>query len=161
MESTFLCIVEEIKVGIGCFSKDCWKIISWVNVRSIVLYSADISSFVLSPTQLESKLKSPNKHNQGRFVIDYWSVWVLCRWSHHLKEKKMYFLYFYDTFLLLHSLCFPSFFPSLASHWIALLHFFYCHTRTYLNKWWCLWQLYLYQCSIATVKTLILYMHTR
>lgn len=107
---------KKIKVVIGCLSKDCWKIISWVNVRSIALHSADISSLAVPPAQLESKLESPNKHNQRSIAIDCWSNWVLFSDVHTTRKerkKKTYFLYFCDlnnTFLILHSLCLLSFF---------------------------------------------------
>lgn len=60
--------MENIKAGRGCLNKDCWEIISKVNVRSIV-YSAGISSLLMPPPQLESKLESPKKHNQGNIAL--------------------------------------------------------------------------------------------
>lgn len=114
----FCALWKKIEVVIGCLSKDCWKIISWVNVRSIALYFADISSLAVPPAQLESKLESPNKHNQRSIAIDCWSNWVLFQVSTSPERgggerKEKYFLYFCDlndTFLILHSLCLLSFF---------------------------------------------------
>lgn len=111
------------------------EIISWVNVRSIVLYSADISSHVMPPAQLESKLESHNKHKQEALPLTIGLFEFFFRCSQHLKKTLFSLpLWFPWHFLTTAFTVLFFLFSSLVSHWIALLYHFYSHTKTLISQ---------------------------
>lgn len=128
--------MKQIKVVIGCLSEDCWKIISGLNVRSIVVYSANSSFLVTLLVQLESKLESRNKHNQESIAVDCWSYWSSFSGVHTTWKKRCIssssIIWMGHSYYCIHSAC--HFFPSLVSPWIALVYHFYSYTKTHVKN---------------------------
>ena len=81
----------------------------------------------MPPGQLDSKLVSSNKHNQGNTAIDCWSE-SFFRCSHH--QRKTCISFTFKVLMIPFSYCIPCVFPSIFLLW---LHFF-CFTISHLQS---------------------------